>query len=480
MLRMWAQTGTRPYATARVQCSLAPCGRLGRCAEAHELEERIAETWKACLQMAGNEGISMNWVTQSLGKICDKVGGIIRTGPFGSQLHESDYRNEGTPVIMPKNIVEGKVSVDGIARIGDEDVARLSQHILKKGEIVYGRRGDIGRRALITERESGWLCGTGCLRISLGDSVLDPLFLFYYLGQPDVVTWIAQQAVGATLLNLNTGIIRSIRVTYPPLPIQRKIAGILSAYDDLIENNTRRIRILEEMARTIYREWFVEFRAPGVKLRPATPEEKKVIGKDVFPTGWELKTLGDIAQEVRRSVQPDEIDAETPYFGLEHLPRKSIALSEWGNASDVKSTKLAFKKGEILFGKIRPYFHKVGVAPVDGVCSSDTIVIVPKSHVYFALVLACVSSEEFVNHATQTSQGTKMPRANWDVLVKYPVTVPPQPQLDQFNALVRDKVDLIQNMVSRNRNLRRTRDLLLPRLVSGELDVEHVEVRMAG
>jgi len=121
------------------------------------------------------------WVTRTLGQICDEVGGIIRTGLFGSQLHQSDYQDEGLPVVMPKDIVDGRVSVEGIARIGDEDVERLSQHRLKKGDIVYGRRGDIGRRALITQREAGWLCGTGCLRISLGDSVLDPTFLYYYL-----------------------------------------------------------------------------------------------------------------------------------------------------------------------------------------------------------------------------------------------------------------------------------------------------------
>ena len=97
----------------------------------------------------------MSWLTYTLGAICDEVGGIIRTGPFGSQLHQSDYQDEGLPVIMPKNIADSKVSVEGIARIGDEDVERLSQHRLQKDDIVYGRRGDIGRRALITEREAG-------------------------------------------------------------------------------------------------------------------------------------------------------------------------------------------------------------------------------------------------------------------------------------------------------------------------------------
>lgn len=124
-----------------------------------------------------------------------------------------------------------------------------------------------------------------------------------------------------------------------------------------------------------------------------------------------------------------------------------------------------------MFGKIRPYFHKVGVAPLDGVSSTDAIVIVPKEPEYFGITLSYVSSEDFVNHATQTSQGTKMPRANWDVLVKYPIHIPPKDILTKHNEFIRDIVDMIQNLLFANRNLRRTRDLLLPRLVSGEVAV---------
>lgn len=196
----------------------------------------------------------------------------------------------------------------------------------------------------------------------------------------------------------------------------------------------------------------------------------------LIPQGWEVKTLGDLAQEVRRGVNPGEIEPNTPYIGLEHLPRRSIALSDWGTANQVQSTKLAFKKGEILFGKIRPYFHKVGVAPVDGVCSSDAIVILPRESECFSLVLGCVSSDDFVNHATQTSQGTKMPRANWDVLIKYPVVLPPAPLLSCFDGIVRDIVGQIQNMIFRNRNLRSTRDLLLPKLVSGEVAITELDI----
>jgi len=175
-------------------------------------------------------------------------------------------------------------------------------------------------------------------------------------------------------------------------------------------------------------------------------------------------------------VKPEKIDPKTPYIGLAHMPKKSIALANWGIAEETQSTKLIFKQGEILFGKIRPYFHKVGVASVDGVCSTDAIVIIPKASEYYALTLACVSSEEFVEYSTLTSQGTKMPRANWKVLVEYPVLIPPQSILAQFNAIVDNIVTQIQNMIFRNKNLRATRDLLLPRLISGQLDVSELDI----
>jgi type I restriction enzyme S subunit len=376
---------------------------------------------------------------------------------------------------MPQDIVDDRISTAKIARVGEEDALRLAQHRLAPGDIVYGRRGDIGRHALITPSETGWLCGTGCLRVSLRDAEVDPAFLHYYLSNPAVIEWIYGQAVGATMPNLNTSILRSIPITYPTRDLQRCISGILSSYDDLIENNTRRIAILEEMAQAIYREWFVNFRFPGHE-----PVEMVESELGPVPVGWDVRTLGELAEETRRSVDPEQLDPETPYIGLEHLPRRSIALAEWGRAADVKSTKLYFRKGEILFGKIRPYFHKVGVPPLDGICSSDTIVIVPKAADYSGLVLACVSSDDFVAHATQTSQGTKMPRANWNVLVEYPVVTPPSELLRRFSEIINDVVGQIHNLIFRNRNLREARDLLLPRLISGEIDVAAMEEELAG
>jgi type I restriction enzyme S subunit len=195
-----------------------------------------------------------------------------------------------------------------------------------------------------------------------------------------------------------------------------------------------------------------------------------------MPRGWAGATVGDIAEETRQPVDPGTLDATTPYVGLAHIPRRSIALCDWGDAYEAQSTKLRFHKGDILFAKIRPYFHKVAVAPVDGVCSSDTIVIRPTRPECYSLVLCCVSSDEFVAHSVQTAQGTKMPRANWDVMRAFPVAVPPTSLLERFSDVIGNLVDLICNLVLSTRALRSARDLLLPRLISGELDASNINI----
>jgi type I restriction enzyme, S subunit len=300
---------------------------------------------------------------------------------------------------------------------------------------------------------------------------VDADFLYYSFVPRKQELLSLASAIGVRTPILNKSGFCDLRVMLPPFPTQRKIAMILSAYDDLIENNLQRIKILEEMAKNLYGNWFIKFRFPGHQHARFTDSP---LGR--IPEGWEAKSLGQLVDLIRDGVNPNSVDPETPYFGLEHLPKRSITLSDWGTASEVQSTKLLFKKGDILFGKIRPYFHKVGVAPLSGICSSDTMVIRPRSVDWFGLVLGCTSSAEFVEHATATSQGTKMPRANWDILAKYEIPVPFRPILDQFNEFMSEIVSQLHNFVFRNRTLRHTRDLLLPKLISGEVDVSELEI----
>ncbi len=353
----------------------------------------------------------------------------------------------------------------------------IENYFVEAGDLFFVRssvkRDGVGLVSLAkTGSRQAIHCGF-VIRFRITDENVHPKFLTYLLRSPHYREVIIGASGGAAITNISQSVLGSIEISLPPLNTQRRIAAVLSAYDDLIENNTRRIQILEELAQAIYRQWFVEFQYPGHEAVPLV-DSGTDLGK--IPQGWEVKKLGDFAESVRRNVKPGEIKKGTPYFGLGDLPKKSIALNQWDVVDDIGSAKLAFHKGEILFGKIRPYFHKVGVAPLDGIGSSDIIVIQPKSSDFFGLVLAVVSSEKFVEHATLTSQGTKMPRANWDVLTEYPIAYPNSEFLERFNAFMQDAVELIHNYIFKNANLRATRDLLLPRLVSGAVDVSGVEI----
>lgn len=182
--------------------------------------------------------------------------------------------------------------------------------------------------------------------------------------------------------------------------------------------------------------------------------------------------MGDIGVPRREQVTPSEVDGSTPYFGLEHMPRRNIALAEWGHAGDVTSSKFRFKEADILFGKLRPYFHKVGPAPVDGVCSTDVVVLHPREPGWVAWLLMLVSSDEFVRHTDQTSAGTKMPRTNWKDMAAYRIAIPPAQVAAEYEQVAQPMVAMIQQSIHESRNLAALRDYLLPHLLSGEVPVE--------
>lgn len=268
---------------------------------------------------------------------------------------------------------------------------------------------------------------------------------------------------GAAQDNLSIEKLLSIKLSVPKPPVQRRIASILSAYDELIENNLRRIKLLEESARLLYNEWFVRLRFPGY-------EHTRIVNG--VPEGWEKKNLADVCDEVREAVSPRDVESDTPYIGLEHIPRRSITLSTWAEAQEVTSSKHRFCAGDILFGKIRPYFHKVGIAFVDGVASSDAIVIRPKADSVRSLVLLIVSSDRFVAEASQkVKEGSKMPRADWKIMREYAIALPPHALLDTLNSYICPITQQLKLLTMENRKLKQARDILLPKLMSGEIKV---------
>src|SRR5579875_182879 len=316
--------------------------------------------------------------TRTLGSIADEAGGIIRTGPFGSQLHESDYTDEGVPVIMPKNIVDGRISTADIARIPTQHVERLAQHKVHAGDIVYGRRGDIGRCALITHREAGWLCGTGCLRISLGDKVIDPEYLCYYLGQKYVVKWLESQAVGATFLNLNTEILRNIEITYPDLAAQRKIVAILSACTNAIDLTGKLIAAKQQYKRGLM--------------------QRLLSGKNRFEefasTPWPSLKAGDIFQPCStRNNGDEELLSVTQERGV--IPRSMLEARVVMPAGETASYKLV-EPGDFIIS-LRSFQGGIEYSEYRGLVSPAYTVLKPKQPVIDGFYKHLFKSQDFIS-----------------------------------------------------------------------------------
>jgi type I restriction enzyme S subunit len=176
--------------------------------------------------------IPHEWATTTLGDACKQGGGTIQTGPFGTQLHASDYVDDGIPSIMPSDLRDNRIDTSSIARIREQDAERLKVYRVQTGDVVYSRRGDVERRSLIRRGEDGWLCGTGCLRVRFGPRGLHPFFGASYLGTLESRAWVVRHAVGATMPNLNTSILGALPMVVPPSELQACFAKIVGPWDE--------------------------------------------------------------------------------------------------------------------------------------------------------------------------------------------------------------------------------------------------------
>jgi len=378
--------------------------------------------------------------------------------------HDSpELQSSGISFIKGKHISSGRIDFENCDFIAEEDHAKCIKRVKPQvDDVLFANIGSVGDVARVTEEREFSIKNVALFRPD--PSKVDPTFFYYLVVSPSFLGVFLNARSGAAQPFISLEAFRSHRfLLNPDKAQQHRIGAILSTYDDMIENNRRRMALLEESAWLLYREWFVRLRFPG-------HEHTRIVGG--VPEGWEKKTLGDICTDIRETVSPEDLEPGMPYIGLEHMPRRSISLTEWGTAEKVTSTKHRYKEGDILFGKIRPYFHKVGIAFTEGIASSDAIVIRPNPGYPRSFVLMTISSDEFVAEASQTMrEGSKMPRADWKLMTQYVVVLPPRCLLENFSETVSGITDQLRNLCFQNQKLRAARDLLLPRLMSGEIAV---------
>ena len=413
------------------------------------------------------------WRTVALGDIADVVGGGTPS------TKEPDNFDGDIPWLTPRDLsgAHDRYIERGERSLSLRGLDSSSAKLLPTGSVLLSTRAPIGYVALAKNQIA---TNQGFRSLLVRDGAL-PEYLYYWLKLN--TEELERHASGSTFREISGSSLKEIRLRLPPLDEQRAIARVLGALDDKIELNRRMSATLEAMARALFKSWFVDFEPVRAKaegrpsglppaldaLFPASFEASK-LGE--IPSGWGVGTLGDVAVERRQGVRLEEMAPGTPYIGLEHMPRRSIALSEWGTTDGLASNKSRFEQGDILFGKLRPYFHKVGVAPLDGVCSTDIVVLAPMTDDWFGFVLGHASSDDFVDYTDAGSTGTRMPRTKWKDMARYTVALPDRALAAAFNERVNPLVVRIASAIRGSRARATQRDALLPRLVSGEVRVE--------
>ncbi len=310
----------------------------------------------------------------------------------------------------------------------------------------------------------------------------DPKFSYYFLQTFDF----AKFNSGSAQPSLNRNFIHPVEVCVPPPTEQVVIAGLLGTLDDKIELNRRMAETLEAMTRALFKSWFVDFdpvRAKAQGHATVLPDELAALFPDSLdengvPEGWR-SSAGAIGELVRSMVNPADVEPTIPYIGLEHLERRNLLVGRWGSAQDVGSAKATFQVRDLLFGKLRPYFHKVAVAPSEGICSSDIFVFRPRSGVPRSFLYMSFSQADFVESASKASSGTRMPRADWSYMRQLPAILPPSELLAVFDSIIAPQIDAMMAKAGQSRTLSELRDTLLPKLISGELRIAEAEERIA-
>ncbi len=432
--------------------------------------------------------MNYSFETARLGDFCLKVGsGATPRGGKEVYLDLGEFS-----LIRSQNVLNNHFSTHGLAYITAEAADSLSGVSVEADDVLLNITGDSVARCCSAPRY------VLPARVNQHVAIIRPdpaeflsLFVRYFLVSPvqqDHMLKLASS--GATRNALTKGMIENFSIPKPDIDTQRVIAKVLGDLDEKIDLLREMNRTLEDITRAVFRAWFVDFepvhaKAAGANSFDGMPQElfdilpdsvePSAIGE--IPLGWKVQRLSSIVEHPRRPVNPNEIDSATPYIGLEHMPRRSITLDEWQTAEKVSSNKHRFERHEILYGKLRPNFHKVGVAFVDGVCSTDIVVLRPKRNEFFGVALACTSSDSFVAHNVVASDGTKMPRTNWEIIGRYEFCLPPldDPLLSHFNVFIRSIVSRLEANVFESATLASFRDTLLPNLISGELEAPSLE-----
>lgn len=392
------------------------------------------------------------WKEYKLGEIAD-----VQTGPFGSQLHMSDYQDEGTPIITVEHLGDNRIIHNNLPLVGEKDKNRLKKYVLAEGDIVFSRVGSVDRRAYVSANEDGWMFSGRCLRVRPTQEV-DSKFLSYYFGLEDFKETIRRIAVGATMPSINTTILSNVVIPLPPIDTQQRIASILSSLDDKIDLLHRENKTLEAMAETLFRQWFIEEAKEDwkeEKLREIvdisigrTPPRKETKWFSTNPSDVKWLSIKDMgAGDVFLFNTSEYLTKEAvETFSIPIIPKDTVVLS-------FKMTvgRVGITTEDMLSNEAIAHFKFTNKTPI----TKEYLYLFLKSFKYDSL----------------GSTSSIVTAINSAMIKQMQIIIPDEIIMKKFEEQTQYIFDKIYSNQKQIQTLIQQRDSLLPKLMSGEVKI---------
>lgn len=405
-------------------------------------------------------------------------------------MYPGDHVHDGIPLVRVGDVHEGGVIAEPQMRVSAQVHHEYRRTELRGDELLITLVGKPGACVIARPQMRGWNVARALAVVRLRSPSLRP-YLKAVL-ESSVMKSIILGMLNTTVQpTLNLKEIKSLPV---PLPADEKIAGLIGGVSELFNRRIDLLRqtntILESIAQALFKSWFIDFDPVRAKQAGREPEGMDAATAALFPAefqesalglipkGWTEGVLGNVCTNPRSQAKPGQMPSDTPYVGLEHMPRRRIALDEAGTAEGLESGKFWFERNDVLFGKLRPYFHKVALAPCRGICSTDILVIRPLQNHYLGFVTMHAFSDELIAHTTLLSNGARMPRTSWHDIEAYKVVLPDAAIVEAFDCVSRPLFERIYSNIEAARTLAKLRDTLLPRLISGKLRLPEAQEQL--
>jgi len=402
------------------------------------------------------------WATAKL----KDLASYITVGFVGSM--SSLFKDEGVPLLRGQNIHPYLLELTNLKYISLETHRKWAKSALKPGDVAIVRVGYPGT-ACVIPKGLGELNAASLVIVRPNPKLIDSDFLCFVLNSPWGKSRIKGLLVGAAQQVFNTHTAAELEISAPPLPDQHRIAGILSAYNELIENNQRRIKILEEMARSLYREWFVLFRFPGhdkVKMLPSP------LGS--IPQGWEVRKLGEIADVNRAQINPRTAPDEVHYIDISSVsPGQVDTITTYPFSEAPGRARRIVQHADILWSCVRPNrrSHALALHPESDTIASTGFAVLTATKVPFSFLYFATTTDDFVTFLANNATGAAYPAVTAKTFEDAVLLIPHTHLLKKFGETTAPMAEQIHILQRQIQNLRRTRDLLLPRLLSGQIDL---------